>query len=134
MMEKNIIGMIIVCLEEDWDLPASCYEDIERILITTDECVITDAFGEYEKKYPLDKFQLKIHPHGDHEFFVFSTPVTSDEAMEICYHEDDTRSVSEEEFLMKFKLRHINSEWEELLSAMREAALDPKKIKELLKL
>ena len=50
MMGKNIIGMIIVCLEEDWDLPASCYEDIERILITTDECVITDAFGEYEEK------------------------------------------------------------------------------------
>lgn len=50
MMGKNIIGMIIVCLEEDWDLPASCYEDIERILITTDECVITDAFGEYEER------------------------------------------------------------------------------------
>lgn len=115
--------------EQEWN----DYE--ETILITASKCVITDAFGEDEQECPLDKFQLDIPAYGENEYFIFSDGgITIDDAIGALNHADDSGMVTEEEFLTKFGLRHINQEWEELFSAMRAAALDPKRVKELLKL
>ena len=71
----------------------------------------------------------------DKEYFIFSDGgITIDDAIRVLNHADDSGMVSESEFLTEFGLRHINQEWEELFSAMRTAALDPKRVKELLKL
>lgn len=133
MMNENtrILGAIHARAswhEQEWN----CYQ--ETILVTTSKCVITDAFGENERECPLDKFQLDIPAFGEHEYFMFPGGLTIDETIEVLNNQDASKLVEEEEFLKEFNLRNINREWEELLSSMRSAALDPKKIRELLKL
>lgn len=128
----KILGMINARAnvhEQDWN----DYE--ETILITASKCVITDAFGENEQECSLDKFQLDIPAYGENEYFIFSDGgITIDDAIGALNHQHDSGLVTEEEFLKKFGLRHINQEWEDLFSEMRAAALDPKRVKELLKL
>ena len=114
--------------EQEWN-------NYEETILIFSKCVITDAFGEDEQECPLDKFQLDIPAYGENEYFIFSDGgITIDDAIEALNHADDSEMVTEEEFLMEFGLRHINQEWEELFSEMRAAALDPKRVKELLKL